>query len=139
MVLFFFYFPIKVGGVTFIIARENPRPPALRTSGRKGPNFVEFLATRSTMYWEICLKKFQHLTQQMHQRLFNLNRSHNFNFSFTLHVAGVCKTCRGTSKGSVDAVILVTQTCDKTTVPYPSSAFLLLKTHLSTLSQHPSL
>ena len=31
------------------------------------------------------LKQFQQLTQQI--QLYNLNRSHNFNFSFTLHVA----------------------------------------------------
>ena len=48
------------------------------------------------------LKQFQQLTQQI--QLYNLNRSHNFNFSFTLHVAlnlpnGSAKSAEGQVRG----------------------------------------
>ena len=36
MVLFFFYFPIKVAGATLLVAGENPRPPALNDN----PDFM---------------------------------------------------------------------------------------------------
>ena len=35
MVLFFFYFPMKVAGVAFIVAGGNSRPPALNDSPDK--------------------------------------------------------------------------------------------------------
>ena len=42
MVLFFFYFPIKVAGATLLVAGENPRPPALNDNP-EGPYSFELL------------------------------------------------------------------------------------------------
>ena len=52
------------------------------------------------------LKQFQQLTQQI--QLYNLNRSHNFNFSFTLHVALNLPNARAKSaEGQVRGVLML--------------------------------
>ena len=54
------------------------------------------------------LKQFQHLTQQMDECLYNLNRSHNFNFSFTLHVAvNLPNASAKSAEGQVRGVLML--------------------------------
>ena len=52
------------------------------------------------------LKQFQQLTQQI--QLYNLNRSHNFNFSFTLHVAlNLPNASAKSAEGQVRGVLIL--------------------------------
>ena len=52
------------------------------------------------------LKQFQQLTQQI--QLDNLNRSHNFNFSFTLHVAlNLPNASAKSAEGQVRGVLML--------------------------------
>ena len=52
------------------------------------------------------LKQFQQLTQQI--QLYNLNRSQNFNFSFTLHVAlNLPNTSAKSAEGQVRGVLML--------------------------------
>ena len=52
------------------------------------------------------LKQFQQLTQQI--QLYNLNRSHNFNFSFTLHVAlNLPNASAKSAEGQVRGVLML--------------------------------
>ena len=52
------------------------------------------------------LKQFQPLTQQI--QLYNLNRSHNFNFSFTLHVAlNLPNASAKSAEGQVRGVLML--------------------------------
>ena len=52
------------------------------------------------------LKQFQQLTQQI--QLDNFNRSHNFNFSFTLHVAlNLPNASAKSAEGQVRGVLML--------------------------------
>ena len=52
------------------------------------------------------LKQSQQLTQQI--QLYNLNRSHNFNFSFTLHVAlNLPNASAKSAEGQVRGVLML--------------------------------